>query len=62
MGLNVEQKKAIVADMHEILGKSQAIVAADYLGLTVAQMTELRAQARALGVQVKVLKNTFEYF
>ncbi len=58
MGLNVEQKKAIVADMHEILGKSQAIVAADYLGLTVTEMTKLRAQARAAGVQVKVLKNT----
>ena len=45
MGLNVEQKKAIVADMHEILGKSQAIVAADYLRLTVTEMTKLRAQA-----------------
>ena len=58
MGLNLEEKKAIVSEMHDIAEHSQTIVAADYTGLSVVQMTELRAQARVMGVDVKIVKNT----
>ena len=58
MGLNLEEKKAIVSEIHDITEHAQTIVAADYTGLSVAQMTELRAQARMMGVEVKIVKNT----
>ena len=54
MGLNIEEKKAIVSDMHEVFLNSQAVVAAEYSGLTVSQMTKLRREARALGLTVRV--------
>ena len=58
MGLNIEEKKAIVSDMHEVFLNSQAVVAAEYSGLTVSQMTKLRNEARTLGITVRVTKNT----
>jgi large subunit ribosomal protein L10 len=58
MALNIEQKKAVVAEVAGIAGSALAAVAAEYRGLTVAEMTELRAKARASGVYVKVAKNT----
>ena len=58
MGLNIEEKKAVVSDMHEVFLNSQAVVAAEYSGLTVSQMTKLRREARALGLTVRVAKNS----
>lgn len=58
MALNLEDKKAMVAEVSTIAARAQSVVAAEYRGLTVAQMTELRARARAQGVYVRVVKNT----
>jgi len=58
MPLNLEDKKALVAEVAAVAAKAQAVVAAQYRGLTVAQMTELRAKARAQGVYMRVVKNT----
>ena len=58
MALNLEDKKALVAEVAEVAAGAQSVVAAEYRGLTVGQMTELRAKARAQGVYVRVVKNT----
>ena len=58
MALNFEQKKAVVAEVADAANKALAAVAAEYRGLTVEEMTELRVQARKDGVYVKVAKNT----
>lgn len=58
MALNFEQKKAVVAEMSHVARSALAAVAAEYRGLTVAEMTDLRVKARETGVFVKVAKNT----
>jgi large subunit ribosomal protein L10 len=58
MALNLEDKKALVAEVAEVAAKAQSVVAAEYRGLTVGQMTELRAKARGQGVYMRVVKNT----
>ena len=58
MGLNIEQKKAVVAEVSAHVAKAQAIVVAEYRGLEVGNMTELRREARKSGVYLRVLKNT----
>jgi large subunit ribosomal protein L10 len=58
MALNIEQKKAVVAEVADVANKALAAVAAEYRGLTVEEMTELRAKAREDGVFLKVAKNT----
>jgi large subunit ribosomal protein L10 len=58
LGLNLEQKKAVVAELSERISQAQAIVLAEYRGLQVEGMTELRAKARGQGVYFRVLKNT----
>lgn len=58
MGLNLEQKKAVVAEVSAHVAKAQAIVVAEYRGLEVGGMTELRRQARKSGVYLRVLRNT----
>ncbi len=58
MALNLEDKKALVAEVAEVAAKAQSVVAAEYRGLSVGQMTELRAKARKSGVYVRVVKNT----
>jgi large subunit ribosomal protein L10 len=58
MALSIEQKKAVVAEVADVANKALAAVAAEYRGLTVKEMTELRAQARTDGVFLKVAKNT----
>jgi large subunit ribosomal protein L10 len=58
MALNLEDKKALVAEVAAVAAKAQSVVAAEYRGLTVGQMTELRAKARAKGVYMRVVKNT----
>jgi large subunit ribosomal protein L10 len=58
MALNFEQKKAVVAEVAGVASSALAAVAAEYRGLTVEEMTALRAKARAGGVYIKVAKNT----
>jgi len=56
--LNVEDKKAIVADVGAQLAGAQTVVLAEYRGIPVEQLTKLRASARDQGVYLRVLKNT----
>ena len=58
MALNLEQKKAVVAEVSEAAKAAHSAIAAEYRGLTVEEMTDLRAKARAGGVVLKVAKNT----
>ena len=58
MPLNLEGKKALVEEVSAVAAKALSVVAAEYRGLTVAQMTDLRAKARASGVYMRVVKNT----
>jgi large subunit ribosomal protein L10 len=58
MPLNLEGKKTLVTEMSAVAAKAQSVVAAEYRGLTVGQMTDLRAKARAQGVYMRIIKNT----
>ena len=58
MALNLAQKKEVVAELAVVAQKAHSLVAAEYVGLTVAQLTELRREARAGGVYLRVVKNT----
>jgi large subunit ribosomal protein L10 len=58
MPLNLEDKKALVTEVNSVAAQAQSVVAAEYRGITVAQMTELRAKARGQGVYMRVVKNT----
>ena len=58
MGLNLEQKQAVVAEVSAEVARAQAIVLAEYRSLPVGNMTELRKKARNSGVYLRVLKNT----
>lgn len=58
MSLTLEQKKSVVAEVNEVAQKATSAIAAEYAGLSVAQMTGLRSKARAAGVYVRVVKNT----
>jgi len=58
MALNIEQKKAVVAEVADVAKVALAAVAAEYRGITVEQMTDLRVKARENGVYLKVAKNT----
>jgi large subunit ribosomal protein L10 len=56
--LNLEQKKAVVAEVAEVAASAYSAIAAEYRGLTVDEMTQLRAKARESGVYLRVVKNT----
>ncbi len=56
--LTLQDKKAIVAEVSDVASGAQSAIAAEYRGLTVDEMTQLRAQARATGVKLRVVKNT----
>jgi len=58
MALRLDDKKALVAEVNAVAATAQSVVAAEYRGLTVTQMTELRAKARQSGVYLRVVKNT----
>ena len=58
MALRLEDKQALVAEVKEVASSALSAVAADYRGMTVAQMTEFRVKARSEGVYVRVVKNT----
>jgi large subunit ribosomal protein L10 len=56
--LNIEEKKAIVAELAEVASRSVSVIAAEYCGLTVSEMTALRTDARKSGIKVKIYPNT----
>ena len=58
MALNLSQKQEVVAELAEVAAKAHSLVAAEYAGTTVAQMTAMRKKARETGVFLKVVKNT----
>jgi large subunit ribosomal protein L10 len=58
MALRLDDKKALVAEVAAVAATAQSVVAAEYRGLTVTQMTDLRSKARKSGVYLRVVKNT----
>ncbi len=58
MALQLEQKQAIVSEVSQVAADAHSAIAAEYRGLTVGELTELRAKARETGVYLKVVKNT----
>jgi len=57
MGLNLNDKKAIVAEVSAEVAKAQTLVVAEYRGIEVGDLTVLRKKARESGVYLRVLKN-----
>ena len=58
MSLNRSVKEAVIQEVTDLAAKAQTLVMAEYRGITVADMTELRSKARSNGVALSVLKNT----
>ncbi|MGC9562369.1 MAG: 50S ribosomal protein L10 [Brachymonas sp.] len=58
MSLNRSEKEAVIKEVTDLAAKAQTLVMAEYRGMTVASMTELRTKARESGVTLSVLKNT----
>ena len=58
MSLNRSEKEAVIGEVTELAAKAQTLVMAEYRGITVADMTRLRSNARSQGVNLSVLKNT----
>jgi large subunit ribosomal protein L10 len=58
MALNLSQKQEVVAELADVAAKAHSLVAAEYAGVTVGQMTAMRKKARETGVYLKVAKNT----
>jgi len=58
LGLNLQEKQAVVAEVSAQVAQAQTIVLAEYRGIPVAEITKLRANARQSGVYFHVLKNT----
>src|SRR4249919_3084125 len=58
MALNLSQKQEVVAELADVASKAHSLVAAEYAGITVSQMTAMRKKARETGVYLKVVKNT----
>ena len=58
MGLSLEQKQAMVSEVAAKLQGAQSVIVAEYRGLNVERVTQLRSKARKSGVWLRVLKNT----
>lgn len=58
MALNLSQKQEVVAELADVAAKAHSLIAAEYAGITVGQMTAMRKKARETGVYLKVVKNT----
>ena len=56
--MSLEQKQTVVSEVTAKLGNAQAVIVAEYRGLDVGRITDLRAKARNSGVYLRVLKNT----
>lgn len=58
MSLNLAEKQVVVAEVAKVAASAHAVVASEYRGLSVAQLTALRVMARKNGVYLRVVKNT----
>ena len=58
MALKLEEKKVVVAEVNAVAAKALSVVGAENRGLTVTQMTDLRAKERKEGVYLRIVKNT----
>ncbi|MCJ0825355.1 50S ribosomal protein L10 [Luteimonas sp. 50] len=58
MALNLSQKQEVVAELADVAAKAHSLIAAEYAGTTVSQMTAMRKKARETGVYLRVVKNT----
>jgi large subunit ribosomal protein L10 len=58
LGLSLEQKQAMVSEVSAKLKGAQAVIVAEYRGLDVGRVTQLRSKARKSGLYLRVLKNT----
>jgi len=58
LGLSLEQKQAMVSEVVAKLAGAQAVIVAEYRGLDVGRVTQLRSRARKSGLYLRVLKNT----
>lgn len=58
MSLNLEEKKAIVAEVNAQVANAKAIIIAEYRGIEVGRMTQLRAKTRESGIYFRVIKNS----
>ncbi len=58
MALNLQKKQEIVAEVNEVASSAYSAIAAEYSGLSVSQMTQLRVEARNAGVYLRVIRNT----
>ena len=58
MALNLSQKQEVVAELAGVAAKAHSLIAAEYAGITVGQLTAMRKKARENGVYLKVVKNT----
>ena len=58
MALSFAQKEAIIAEVAEVAKNAHSAIGAEYRGLTVEQMTDLRVEARKVGVYVRIVKNS----
>ena len=58
MSLNLEQKQAVVSEIAAQLGSAESVIVAEYRGLNVGAVTDLRAKARKSGLYLRVLKNS----
>ena len=58
MALNLSQKQNVVAELADVASKAHSLVAAEYAGITVSQLTAMRKKARETGVYLRVVKNT----
>lgn len=58
MPFNLDQKQAVVAEVAEVAKSASAVIAARYIGLTVAQMTTLRNAGKEVGLHTRVVRNT----
>jgi large subunit ribosomal protein L10 len=56
--LNRSEKEAVITEVTALAAKAQTLVMAEYRGITVADLTQLRVKARGAGVSLSVLKNT----
>ena len=58
MSLNRSEKQVVIDEVSALAAKAQTLVMAEYRGITVADLTKLRVDARSKGVSLSVLKNT----
>lgn len=58
MALNLSQKQEVVAELSSVAATAHSLIAAEYAGTTVSQMTAMRKKARESGVYLRVVKNT----